>query len=468
MNSTIIQNSTTITDTITIPTTLKLNMTSNFSSTTIVTILNTTPTNTTLSSTTSDLSYLTIKNLNRTLDIVEIYFIIVLFLLGFTSNIISYRLIKRNNCFSNLNTYFKYLTIVDFLIICLQIFTKFIFKLNVFVAYLTSFYCKFYIYNLFCYLQLTTWLIILITINQYINIFTLSLTASNNNNTSVISVNSGESNTISTNNDSTTSNNTTQNNRILSTLKNQFQKNSIATIVLLFAILNIPSIYFTNVFRLKTSTSTTLINSYLFCGISRNYSNAFYVINFLFLTIIPYFMILILTLFLALLIFIPNNRYIKFIKQAKQFQFVMITLFLNLFYLITYLPINYLILYTNAESSGDDDSNSDLNNNYLFISLEILLQINLNINYTIIYLFIYFYSSFKIVIYLCLNEIFTEKFKILLFKCKNRFRFNRYQQQHNQTTSLSSSQNDIHVYFNNNNNQSHQDHEVTILQRGYY
>jgi hypothetical protein len=342
------------------------------------------------------------------LGTIETIILTLLFLTGIIGNTLSIRIFHEKNSL-NFNKYFKYLSIMDTLFISLQYTTMIFLKFDYTSTFLTSFYCKYYLFSLFWILQSSILLLVLININQVVSIL-LKLRNSQ----------------------------VEQSQRVLK-LKKFFHANSIFIQSVVLAILNIPNIYYTNVYILRT----TISSSYLFCGINMYYDAALNVINIIFFSVLPYILILSLTIGLLVLIAIPNARYKTLLKQTGQYQYVLITVFMDIFYLISF----FLLIFTILSTSNDDG-----------VSLEVLFQISLNANYMTIYLLIFIYNSFKIIIYACFYQVFREKLRIMIFQFKNKCRFHRYRQQND---GIDDGRREANVLYRNNRD------EIVIMQRNF-
>ena len=358
---------------------------------------------------------------SQNLIVAETVFITLLFFAGIIGNIFTIR-IFREKTFMISNKFFKYLALMDLFFIIAQYITKLFLKYNLFLPYLTNFFCKFYLYNLFWLIECCSMLLVLINVSQLLTI------ACNIKNPQID--NSG-------------------NLGCLMRVKQIFHKNSISISILLLAILNVPNIYFAN--------------SYIFpnqllplCGINSSYNVVINKISIIFITIVPYFLICLMTLILGLLVLIPNTQCKAVLKQTHQYQCVITAIFLNLCYIILY----FLLIYFHLKNitlgrKWDKDA----------FSIEILLQVDLNINTIMTFTMVFLFSSIKPIIYFSASQSYRDKLKTIFFRIKNNLRFNRYRSQENfGIDNNNETRTEVNVVYHNNNAPD----EVIIMQRGLF
>ena len=350
------------------------------------------------------------------LDIIEMIFLTVFFIFGMIGNIVSIVVLRGRNFFET-SKILKYLVLMDTLFILLQYITKVFLRYQLYLPYLTDFYCKFYLYCLFWILQTCTVLLVLINIVQ------LCVVSKKIRNPQV------EEEETNTN---------------FNKIKKFFQKNSILITIIVLSLLNIPNTYFSNVYVLLNKTNNS---TFLLCGINSNYDDFINIFSVILITALPYFLILLIAIILGILVLIPNTQFKRLLKQSQQFQFILTTIFLDIFYLIAHL----LLVYTHLSGSSDGDSSSQS-----YVPIEVLFEANLNTDYMLVYLFVFFFCSIKIIIYASVCQNFRDKLKILLFNCKNKLRSNRYQTQEN----VEGADNSPNVFYNNTIGD-----EVVIMQR---
>ena len=371
----------------------------------------------------------TIYNKNST-NILEIIIMTILFILGLIGNLSSIKLF-REKAFMNSNEFFKYLALMDIMFLTMQYTSKLFLKFQLYVPYLTDCFCKFYLYSMFWVIETCTLLLVLINLSQLLTI--------------ACSIHNSELNS-----------NTNGDIGCLMKIKNFFQNNSIALLIIFLATLNIPNIYFSNVYILLTSNN----QYFLICGINGLYSSTMNTFSIILITATPYFLIILITVIISVLVLIPKTRFKVVLKQTKQYQCVLTTVFLNIFYIISY----FLLIYSHIASKS-----SVFHNSTKEFSIEIMLQVSLNSNTILIHIFIFFYSSIKPFIYLFMSQSYRNKMKRLFFTFKNQLRFNRYRQQDNFGVENGENRTEVNVVFHNNNiRNNNATDEVVIMQRNIF